>query len=194
MSKAFTKEDAPAEDLESETDEAAKLPPGTKNYMTFEGAERLRAELRRLLYTERPEIVRVVSWAASNGDRSENGDYLYGKKKLRETDRRIRFLQRRLDSAEIVECEKNDTDRIRFGAWDKLKDEDGKFRVYRIVGIDETDPKSGAISWISPMAKALLQARAGDAVSVRMPKGEEELEVLEVWYRPREENAKSREE
>jgi transcription elongation factor GreB len=194
MSKAFTKEDAPAEDLESETDEAAKLPPGTKNYMTFEGAERLRAELRRLLYTERPEIVRVVSWAASNGDRSENGDYLYGKKKLRETDRRIRFLQRRLDSAEIVECEKNDTDRIRFGAWVKLKDEDGKFRVYRIVGIDETDPKSGAISWISPMAKALLQARAGDAVSVRMPKGEEELEVLEVWYRPREENAKSREE
>lgn len=185
MSKAFTKEDGPDEDVDPDESEAPGLPAGTKNYMTLEGAERLRAELRTKLYTERPEIVRVVSWAASNGDRSENGDYLYGKKKLRETDRRIRFLQRRLDAAEIVECEKNDTDQIRFGAWVKLRDEEGRIRVYRIVGIDETDPKSGAISWISPMAKALLQARAGDAVNLRMPKGEEELEILEVWYRPR---------
>jgi transcription elongation factor GreB len=185
MSKAFTKEDGPTEELDPESDEDAKLPAGTKNYMTLEGADRLRAELRTKLYTERPEIVKVVSWAASNGDRSENGDYLYGKKKLRETDRRIRFLQRRLDAAEIVECEKNDTDQVRFGAWVKIKDEDGKTRVYRIVGIDETDPKLGAISWISPMAKALLQARAGDAVTVRTPKGEEELEILEVWYQPR---------
>ncbi len=185
MSKAFTKEDGPDEEVDPEGDEDAALPAGTKNYMTLEGAERLRTELRTLLYTERPEIVRVVSWAAGNGDRSENGDYLYGKKKLRETDRRIRFLQRRLDAAEIVECEKNDTDQIRFGAWVKLRDEEGKERVYRIVGIDETDPKSGAISWISPMAKALLQARAGDAVNLRMPKGEEELAILDVWYRPR---------
>jgi transcription elongation factor GreB len=185
MSKAFTKEDGPTEELDPEADEDPGLPVGTKNYITFEGAERLRSELRGLLHTDRPEVVRVVSWAASNGDRSENGDYLYGKKKLREIDRRIRFLQRRLDAAEIVECEKNDTDQIRFGAWVKLKDEEGKTRIYRIVGIDETDPKSGAISWISPMAKALLQARAGDAVNLRMPKGDEELEILEVWYRPR---------
>lgn len=185
MSKAFTKEDAPENDVDSDGDEGPALPAGTKNYMTLEGAERLRTELRNLLYTVRPEVVRVVSWAASNGDRSENGDYLYGKKKLRETDRRIRFLRRRLDSAEVVECEKNDTDQVRFGAWVKLRDEEGKFRVYRIVGIDETDPKSGAISWVSPMAKALLQARPGDAVNVRTPKGEEELEILEVWYRPR---------
>lgn len=185
MSKAFTKEDGPTEELDTEADEDAGLPAGTKNYITFEGAERLRAELRVLLYTDRPEVVRVVSWAASNGDRSENGDYLYGKKKLREIDRRIRFLQKRLDAAEVVECEKNDTDQIRFGAWVKLRDEDGKLRQYRIVGIDETDPKAGAISWISPIAKAMLQARAGDAINVRTPKGEEELEVLEVWYRPR---------
>ncbi len=183
MSKAFTKEDAPPEELELDEDESAGIPSGTKNYMTLEGADRLRAELRRLLYTERPEIVRVVSWAAGNGDRSENGDYLYGKKKLRETDRRIRFLQRRLDAAEIVECEKNDTDQVLFGAWVEVRDEDGKTRTYRIVGIDETDPKTGFISWISPMAKALLQARVGDAVTLRMPKGQEELEILSVRYR-----------
>lgn len=189
MSKAFTKEDGPSEELEPDEDEGSGLPAGTKNYMTLEGAERLRTELRKLLYTDRAEIVRVVSWAASNGDRSENGDYLYGKKKLREIDRRIRFLQRRLDAAEIVACEKNDTDQIRFGAWIELKDEEGRRRTYRIVGIDETDPKAGAISWISPMAKALLQARAGDAVTVRTPKGEEELEILAVWYRPRGDSA-----
>ncbi len=185
MSKAFTKEDGPSDDLDPDGDEDAGLPPGTKNYITYEGAERLRTELRTLLYTDRAEIVRVVSWAASNGDRSENGDYLYGKKKLREIDRRIRFLQKRLDAAEIVECEKNDTDQIRFGAWVKVRDEEGATKTYRIVGIDETDPKAGAISWISPVAKALLQARTGDAVNIRMPKGEEELEILEVWYAPR---------
>ncbi len=185
MSKAFTKEDDSGSEIEPDDDEGPGLPEGTKNYMTIEGAERLRTELRTRLYTDRPEVVKVVSWAASNGDRSENGDYLYGKKKLREIDRRIRFLQRRLDSAEIVECEKNDTDQVRFGAWVKIRDEEGATRTYRIVGIDETDPKTGAVSWISPMAKALLQAKAGDAVTVRMPKGEEELEILEVWYRPR---------
>jgi transcription elongation factor GreB len=182
MSKAFTKEnDSNPADDDEELD--VGLPTGTKNYITFEGAERLRLELRQLLVTDRPETVKVVSWAASNGDRSENGDYLYGKKRLREIDRRIRFLQRRLDAAEIVECEKNETDRVLFGAWVKLRDEEGRERTYRIVGIDETDPKRGFISWISPVAKALLQARKGDAVNVRTPKGEEELEILDVRYR-----------
>ncbi len=183
MSKAFTKENDLPDDLDSEDEPDVSLPSGTKNYITFQGAERLRAELKKLLHTDRPECVRVVSWAASNGDRSENGDYLYGKKKLREIDRRIRFLQKRLDAAEVVECEKNDTDQVLFGAWVKLRDEDSKERLYRIVGMDETDPKTGYISWISPMAKALLQSRAGDAVNVRTPKGEEELEILKVWYK-----------
>ncbi len=184
MSKAFTKEDDVSNEVEADEDESSALPVGTKNYMTLEGAERLRVELRNLLYTERPELVRVVSWAASNGDRSENGDYLYGKKKLRETDRRIRFLQKRLDAAEIVECEKNDTDQVLFGAWVEVRDEEGTEKTYRIVGIDETDPGRGFISWISPMAKALLQARVGDAVTLRMPKGEVELEIRSVRYRP----------
>lgn len=190
MSKAFTKENDLPNDVEADEDDDVILPSGSKNYMTLEGAERLRAELRKLLNTDRPECVRVVSWAASNGDRSENGDYLYGKKKLREIDRRIRFLQRRLDVAEIVECEKNDTDQVLFGAWVRLKDEEGRERTYRIVGMDETDPKTGFISWISPMAKALLQARVGDAVNVRTPKGEEELEILEVTYRDKPRSAK----
>lgn len=185
MSKAFTKEsDAPEMD-EGGDEEDLSLPAGFKNYMTPAGAERLRAELKNLLNTERPEVVRVVSWAASNGDRSENGDYLYGKKKLREIDRRIRFLSKRLDAAEIVDSESKVTDQVLFGAWVSLSDEEGKKRVYRIVGMDETDPKQGYISWVSPMAKALLQAREGDAVTVRTPKGEEELEILKVWYKPK---------
>lgn len=184
MSKAFTKENDGNDPMDADEEIDPGLPLGTKNYMTFEGAERLRAELRQLLVADRPETVKVVSWAASNGDRSENGDYLYGKKRLREIDRRIRFLTKRLDAAEIVACEKNETDQVLFGAWVKLRDEEGRERIYRIVGIDETDPKRGFISWISPMAKALLQARVGDAVNVRTPKGEEEFEILDVWYRP----------
>ncbi len=183
MSKAFTKEsDAPDLDDGAEDEEIA-LPAGFKNYMTPAGAEKLRSELKNLLNTERPEVVKVVSWAASNGDRSENGDYLYGKKKLREIDRRIRFLSKRLDAAEVVDTESKDTDQVLFGAWVKISDEEGKKRVYRIVGMDETNPGLGYISWMSPMAKALLQARVGDAVTVRTPKGEEELEILEVWYK-----------
>lgn len=184
MSKAFTKEsDAPDLD-EGPDEEELKLPSGFKNYMTPAGAEKLRQELKNLLNTERPEVVKVVSWAASNGDRSENGDYLYGKKKLREIDRRIRFLTKRLDAAEVVDSESKATDQVLFGAWVRVKDEDGKKRVYRIVGMDETDPARGYISWMSPMAKALLQSRVGDAVTVRTPKGEEELEITEVWYKP----------
>jgi transcription elongation factor GreB len=188
MSKAFTKESDLPEDEGGDEDVDAGIPKGLKNYITFEGAERLRGELRQLLVGERPEVVKVVTWAASNGDRSENADYQYGKRRLREIDRRIRFLQRRLDAAEIVECEKNRTKQVLFGAWVRLRDEEGRERVYRIVGIDETDPKRGFISWISPVAKALLQAKAGDAVTVRTPKGEEELEILDVWYDPKVEN------
>lgn len=185
MSKAFTKESDAMDDQDGPEDDLPALPQGFKNYMTPEGAERLREELKRLLYTQRPEVVRVVSWAASNGDRSENGDYLYGKKKLREIDRRIRFLQKRLDSAEVVESTKHRTEQVLFGAWVRIRDEEGEEKTYRIVGIDETDPKRGYISWISPVAKALLQARVGDAVSLRTPKGEEEIEIREVWYQSR---------
>jgi len=190
VSKAFTKENDLPSEVEADEDEDVILPSGSKNYMTLEGAERLRTELRKLLNTDRPECVRVVSWAASNGDRSANGDYLYGKKKLIEIDRRIRIRKPRLDAAEIVECEKNDTDQVLFGAWVKLRGEEGQERTYRIVGMDETDPKTGFISWISPMAKALLQARVGDAVNVRTPKGEEEFEILEVTYRDKPRSAK----
>lgn len=183
MSKAFTKESDGPEDDSGDDEAQAALPVGFKNYMTQEGADKLRTELRKLLTTDRPEVVRVVSWAASNGDRSENGDYLYGKKKLREIDRRIRFLQKRLDIVEIVESEKNKSDQVLFGAWVTVQDEEGKKKTYRIVGMDETDPGKGFISWLSPMSKALLQSRVGDAVVVRTPKGEEEIEILKVWYK-----------
>ncbi|MBC7385956.1 MAG: transcription elongation factor GreB [Cryobacterium sp.] len=189
MSKAFTKEDDLPNEPEADEDDVGPVPAGSKNYMTWEGAERLRTELRGLLNHDRPETVRVVSWAAGNGDRSENGDYIYGKKKLREIDRRIRFLQRRLDVVEIVESEKNETNQILFGAWSRLRDEAGLERTYRIVGVDETDPRRGFISWLSPMAKALLQSRVGDAVTVRTPRGDEDLEILEVWYRARPDHA-----
>ncbi len=176
------------DDQDALEDDSPLFPQGFKNYITPEGAEVLREELKCLLYTDRPEVVRVVSWAASNGDRSENGDYLYGKKKLREIDRRIRFLQKRLDHAEIVESQKHDTEKVLFGAWVKIRNEDGVEKTYRIVGIDETNPKRGYISWISPVAQALLQARAGDAVTLRTPQGEEEIEIQDVWYQSDESN------
>ena len=184
MNKAFTKEDSSQDlDLQDEDDEKDDLlPQGFKNYITVQGADRLKEELRSLLTEQRPEVVRTVSWAASNGDRSENGDYIYGKRKLREIDRRIRFLQKRLDSAEIVNNTSRKTDQVLFGALVRVSDEEGRLRAYRIVGVDETNPKSGAISWISPMAKALLNAKVGDAVVVKTPKGEEELEILSVEY------------
>jgi transcription elongation factor GreB len=188
MSKAFTKEDAGLEASgaggldEDAQDEANALPRGTKNYMTPAGAERLRTELKDLLHQQRPEVVKTVSWAASNGDRSENGDYIYGKRRLREIDRRIRFLQRRLDAAEVVDPAQQKSDRILFGATVTLADEEGVQKTYRIVGIDEADPARGAISWISPLAKAVLNARAGEVIHFRSPRGEEELEILKVEY------------
>jgi len=179
MSKAFVKENGHEDD--AAVPEAPALAPGGKNYMTPEGYARLDAELRRLVELERPEVVKVVSWAASNGDRSENGDYLYGKKRLREIDRRVRFLIKRLESAEVVRSSGRDIDQVFFGAAVRMKGREGE-KTIRIVGIDEVDPARGHVSWISPIARALLKAREGDIVTLRSPAGEEKLEILEVTY------------
>ncbi len=154
---------------------------GVKNYITPEGAAALKTELKKLLYADRPELVKTVAWAASNGDRSENGDYLYGKRKLREIDRRIRFLQKRLEAAEVVE-KPGDASKVLFGAKVTLLDEEERKRSYRIVGVDEANPAQGSISWISPLAKALLNKKIGDVVNFKSPKGEEELEIVGVDY------------
>jgi transcription elongation factor GreB len=180
MSKAFVKEESGDQD-DAEL-EAPALPVGARNYMTPEGYARLEAELRRLVEAERPEVVKTVAWAASNGDRSENGDYIYGKKRLREIDRRVRFLIKRLESAEVVRSAGRDTDQVFFGASVRLKSASGEERSITIVGVDEVDPPRGRVSWISPVARALLKARAGDTVRVRTPGGEQALEVLEVSY------------
>jgi transcription elongation factor GreB len=180
MSKAFVKE-SESED-EEEVLEVA-IPAGTRNYITPAGFERLKGELVQLLNVERPEVVRTVSWAASNGDRSENGDYIYGKKRLREIDRRIRFLTKRLDIAEVVDpATREATDQIYFGATVRYATAGGGENSITIVGIDEVDPARGQVSWISPIARALLKAREGETVSLRTPSGEERLEVLEVQY------------
>lgn len=155
---------------------------GLKNYITPAGVARLKSELHKLLAQDRPELVKVVQWAASNGDRSENADYTYGKRRLREMDRRIRFLSQRLEAAEVVDPTAQKSDRVLFGATVRVADEEGRERVYRIVGIDETDVGKGRVSWISPIAKALLNSRVGDVVTVRTPGGEEELEIVSVRY------------
>jgi transcription elongation factor GreB len=181
MSKAFVKETDSEEDEENLAAPAA--PAGTRNYITPAGFERLKGELVQLLNAERPEVVRIVSWAASNGDRSENGDYIYGKKRLREIDRRIRFLTKRLDIAEVVDASAREaTDQIYFGATVRYSTADGSENTITIVGIDEVDPARGQVSWISPIARALLKAREGETVSLRTPSGGERLEVLEVRY------------
>src|SRR6185295_15319405 len=179
MSKAFVKEDAP----EPETDEpeAPALPAGSKNYITPAGFARLQDEKKQLLEVERPEVVKTVAWAASLGDRSENADYIYGKRRLREIDRRVRFLIKRLEAAEIVRSSGRDTDQVFFGARVKVKGAGGE-RTIRIVGIDEVDPAKGCVSWISPIARALIKAREGDVVRLRTPAGEEKLEILHVEY------------
>ena len=141
-----------------------------------------RAELHELLHKQRPEITAVVSWAASNGDRSENADYIYGKRRLREIDRRIRFLTKRLEAAEIVDPTKVQSEQVFFGATVTIENEDGEQKTYSIVGIDEADPGRGKISWISPLTQALLKARVGDLVQFRSPKGLSELEVIEIRY------------
>ena len=156
-----------------------------RNYMTPNGYARLKSELTGLLDRERPELVKVVAWAASNGDRSENGDYLYGKKRLREIDRRIHYLTRRLDTAVVVDpAGRGETEQIFFGATVTYADRSGEEHTISIVGLDEVDPKHGRVSWISPIAKALLSKQAGDVVRLATPGGAEEVEVLEVRYEP----------
>ncbi|KAG0920562.1 hypothetical protein G6F32_015536 [Rhizopus arrhizus] len=151
--------------------------------MTPEGYERLRGELTHLMNVERPSVVQVVSWAASNGDRSENGDYLYGKKRLREIDRRMRFLTKRLDIAEVVDpAAQPNRDQVFFGATVSYSDKAGEDHTVTIVGVDEAEPLAGKISWISPVARALIKAREGDTVVLRPPGGIEELDILEVSY------------
>ena len=178
MSKAFVREDA---DPPEEAPQAPSLPAGGKNYMSPAGFARLKEELRCLVETERPEVVRTVAWAASNGDRSENGDYIYGKKRLREIDRRVRFLIKRLENAEVVDSSGRDTDQIFFGARVKVQGREG-VREVTILGLDEVDPVRGIVSWVSPIAKALLKAREGDTVTLHTPGGEEKLDILEVSY------------
>ena len=182
MSKAFTKETDV--EIEEEFDDAPALPAGAKNYITPAGLRRLQDELRQLKSVERPKVVEIVSWAAGNGDRSENGDYLYGKKRLREIDRRIRFLLKRLEIAEPVDpkLQKNRT-QVFFGATVTYADGKGVERTIRIVGIDEARIELGEVSWISPIARALMKARAGDMVELRTPHGPEQIEVLEIAYR-----------
>jgi len=178
VSKAFVREDsdAPEEPLEAP-------PPAArgKNYISPAGFARLKAELRELVEVERPEVVKTVAWAASNGDRSENGDYLYGKKRLREIDRRVRFLIKRLENAEVVNSSGRGTDQIFFGASVRLRSGAGEKKI-TILGLDEVDPAQGIVSWVSPIARALLKAREGDTVTLRTPGGEEKLEILEVRY------------
>lgn len=182
MNKAFTRESDNDEDDEPEV--PSPVPAGQKNYITPGGYSRLKAELDRLVDKERPETVSIVSWAAGNGDRSENGDYIYGKRRLREIDRRIRFLVRRLDISEVVDPAGRDTDQIFFGATVVIVNSKGEERQVSIVGIDETDTPRGYISWISPMARALLKARAGDTVTLHTPAGAESIEVVDVRYEP----------
>jgi transcription elongation factor GreB len=162
---------------------AAPLPRGVKNYISPAGHARLREELKQLLDQERPEVVRTVAWAASNGDRSENGDYIYGKRRLREIDRRIRFLTKRLDNAEVVDpAAREASDQVFFGATVTYVDAEGETRTITIVGLDEVDPRRNRVSWIAPVSRALLKARTGDVVSFESPRGREELEILDVRY------------
>ena len=182
MSKAFTRETDGADD-EDEAAAPSGVPAGTRNYMTPAGYARLRAELLQLIDVERPKVVEVVHWAASNGDRSENGDYLYGKKRLREIDRRIRFLTKRLELAEVTDpSAHHGRDQVFFGATVAYADPDGQEREITIVGIDEADSLSGQVSWIAPISRALLKAREGDVVRLQTPGGVQEIEVLSVRY------------
>ncbi|MDP1651014.1 MAG: transcription elongation factor GreB [Rubrivivax sp.] len=182
MNKAFVKEAENADD-DDQAPGLPPLPPGTRNYLTPQGWRRLREELMTLLDAERPKVVEVVSWAAKNGDRSENGDYLYGKKRLREIDRRIRFLTKRLDIAEVADpSAHHGKDQIFFGATVTYANAAGQQRTVTIKGIDEADSLHGEVSWISPIARALLKAREGDEVPLVSPGGIEKIDIVEVRY------------
>jgi len=183
MNKAFTRESDSAGDDDDDDIAPPALPAGTKNYLTPAGYARLRAELLTLLDDERPKIVEIVSWAAKNGDRSENGDYLYGKKRLREIDRRIRFLTKRLDIAEVADPSlHHGNDQVFFGATVTYVNQRDEERTVTIKGIDEVDNLIGEISWISPIARALLKTRVGDEVQLMTPGGLEQIEVIGVRY------------
>jgi transcription elongation factor GreB len=178
MSKAFVRETGHEDDERA----LAEAPVPAKNYITPAGFARLKAELKRLVELERPEVVRTVSWAASNGDRSENGDYVYGKKRLREIDRRVRYLIKRLENASVVDNAGRDSEQVFFGATARVRARSGGERSVTIVGADEVDPAHGRVSWISPVASALLKARVGDVVVLDTPAGVERLEILHVAY------------
>ncbi len=187
MNKAFTREpDADdADDDGADGPAAPALPAGSKNYLTPAGYAALRSELLTLLDDERPKIVETVSWAAKNGDRSENGDYLYGKKRLREIDRRIRFLTKRLDIAEVADPRlHHGSDQVFFGATVTYVNQHDVERTVTIKGVDEVDNLKGEVSWISPIARALLKARVGDELQLMTPGGLEQIEVLAVRYPP----------
>ncbi len=180
MSKAFTRETDADDDAD---DGVASVVPDGKNYITRAGYERLRRELMVLMDEERPKVVEAVHWAAKNGDRSENGDYLYGKKRLREIDRRIRFLTKRLEIAEVVDpALHHGGDQVFFGATVTYADESGRETTVSILGTDEADSAQGQVSWVAPVARALLKARVGDVVKLAVPGGTQELEVLAVSY------------
>ncbi len=183
MSKAFTTERADESD-DADEEPAAPLPAGAKNYITPGGYQRLKDESEQLWKIERPALVKTITWAASNGDRSENGDYIYGKKRLREIDRRVRFLRKRLELAEVVDpALRRECEQVFFGATVVVCDESGSESSYSIVGVDEANAGRGLISWVSPLARALLKLRAGELALLRTPAGIQELEVISVSYR-----------
>ena len=184
VNKAFVKENDGADDGDEELAPAQRLPAGSKNYMTRRGYDALRVELDQLVRFERPKLVETVAWAAGNGDRSENGDYIYGKKRLREIDRRIRFLIKRIESAEVVDPERQQgLEQVFFGATVSFCDlESEDEQTWQIVGVDEADAAQGRISWISPLARAVLKARVGDVVRFQSPAGMREIEITDVQY------------
>ncbi|MBN8442734.1 MAG: transcription elongation factor GreB [Thauera sp.] len=184
MSKAFTREGEGSGDEDEELSPALRLPPGSKNYMTRRGYDTLRAELDQLVRIERPKVVETVAWAAGNGDRSENGDYIYGKRRLREIDRRIRFLIKRIESADVVDPERQQgLEQVFFGATVTIEDaETGEEQTWQIVGVDEANASDGRISWISPLARALMKAKEGDTVRFQSPAGAREVEIVAVRY------------
>ena len=180
MNKAFVRE---SEEADEEEPTALALVPGARNYITPAGYQRIHAELLDLIDNERPKVVEIVHWAASNGDRSENGDYIYGKKRLREIDRRIRFLSKRLEIAEIVEPSvHHGSDQVFFGAKVRYMDDGGLERTVTILGVDEVDSSQGQVSWVSPIARTLLKARLGDMLRLVTPAGVVQIEVTEVQY------------
>lgn len=184
MKDNFSTEFSADEDDDEQESSSLKIPAGAKNYITPAGYKRLQDELDHLWKTERPALVQTITWAAGNGDRSENGDYIYGKKRLREIDKRIRFLAKRLEKSEVVDpAQRCDCTQVFFGATVTVCNSKGEERTFSIVGVDEAEPARGLISWVSPLARAVIKAKVEDTVSLRLPNGIDELEIVEVEYR-----------